>query len=92
MTKQPYATPDTLLHDEWLLRWAREYLEAGALTVAPVVGPHSIDIIVFDQKEGEIRFVEVKGRKAAQSPLEKKLQAFVQTQPGLRYELRRYGK
>ena len=83
------ATPETLLHDEWLLRWAREYLaNPNVVTVVPVIGPHSIDIIVFEKNH--IRFVEVKGRKAQQSNLERKLQTVVEGKPKLTYELRRY--
>jgi len=83
------ATPQSLQHDEWILRWAREYLEdPDVVTVAPVIGPHSIDLIVFEK--GAIRFIEAKGAKAQQSPLEKHVQEVIERTPMLTYEIRRY--
>lgn len=86
----PTATPESLRHDEWILRWSREYLaEPDVVTVVPVIGPHSVDIIVIGIDR--IRFVEVKGAKAQLTPLEKRVQQVVKGTPLLTYELRRYG-
>jgi len=80
---------DSLRHDEWLLRFAYDFLEKEeTVTVAPVIGPHSIDLIVFQQ--GKIRFIEVKGPSGSLTPTEKKLKALIESHPALTYEVLRY--
>jgi hypothetical protein len=85
-----YATVDTLRHDEALLSVARKILTGEqTITVAPVIGPHSIDLITFEK--GLIRFIEIKGAHGSLSPLEAKVKQLVESQPPLKYEVVRYG-
>lgn len=84
-----YATMDSLRHDEALLSVARKILASEyTITVAPVIGPHSIDLITFEK--GLIRFIEIKGPHGSLSSLEKKVKALVESRPQLRYEVVRY--
>jgi len=84
-----YATLDSLRHDEALLSVARKILASDqTITVAPVIGPHSIDLITFEK--GLIRFIEIKSPHANLSPLEARVKQLVESQPPLKYEIRRY--
>ena len=85
------ATLDSLRHDEELLSVARKILASEqTITVAPVIGPHSIDLITFEK--GLIRFIEIKSPHASLSPLEAKVKQLVESQPPLKYEVIRYEK
>jgi hypothetical protein len=84
-----YATLDSLRHDEALLSVARKILAGEhTITVAPVIRPHSIDLITFEK--GLIRFIEIKSLHAGLSPLEAKVKQLVESQPPLKYEVIRY--
>ena len=87
----PQASPEQLQHDEWILRWTREYLaQKNVLTALPILGPHSVDIVVFYDHPPAIMFVEVKGAHAKPSPLESHVKRIIQSRPKLGYEIRRY--
>ena len=88
---QILTTLETLRHDEEIFKLARIFQNAAdCLTTVPVIGNHSIDIIIFGRDQ--IRFIEVKGPSGSLTPTEKKLKALIESHPTLTYEVMRYEK